>query len=605
LVKTISSILKIHKKLCLPLTVSLISLLITIQPAISQSNIGFNWRYTAFDETASGFNPQNALNKNNIGQLKQEWMVTLSQPSARFGNETERTTSSLIMMNGILYLIDRGQVAVAINAENNKIMWTTPLSPPDPTRYGLEEENVHMRQINFLDEKVWIIDLDCTIKGLNRITGEIKVEIPSQVLCGDIPPDAKPHDTVTRGVSAPILYKKEGILIAAPSGFETVGRSVSYVVGISLESGEVVWRTPLVSSEGGDVALGWGQWSIDEDEGVVYIGTGPPISEWNATYRPGPNLYSDSIIALDASTGKILWSYQATPHDINGYGCTYNVVLGEVEGRKVVYSACRNGYLYALDAKTGSLLWYFDPPSVKRLNNGNGDFVKTGSFDPDKPWANYPSRDPFVQCPGAMGAVSSSIALAYNTIYFTTFNSCSRVDVAPVEAAGGAGVSNITLLYEPVGPVNSTLYAVDASTGREKWSRFFDGYAFKGGITVSGGLVYVPSPESKLYAFDASTGDLVWERSFGALGLAIPPIIGATAKGNWTLIQVLAGTPLLERELESRSGFLFAFILPVEAVTTIAEKQAFSVNYYLIAAVVAVAIALLTALSYYRLKRRR
>jgi alcohol dehydrogenase (cytochrome c) len=349
-----------------------------------------------------------------------------------------------------------------------------------------------------------------------------------------------------------------------------------------------------------------GPWPIDQDKGVVYIGTASPIPEWNATTRPGANRFSDSIIAVDASTGQILWDYQTTPHDLNGYGCTNNPVLGEINGKQTIFAACRNGYLYALDATTGDLVWYYDPPAVRRVNSGNADYVKTGTYESDKPWLNYPSTDPALQCPGVFGAVSSNIALAYDTIYVSTFNRCSRIDVAPVLAIGDSGVPSVSDLETPVGPVNSTLYAIDASTGRVKWSHFFDGFALKGGLTVSGGVLYLPSPDGNLLALDASTGAEVWRRPFGALGLAIPPLVGATAHGNWTLIQVVAGTPLLDFDVEQYSGYLFMFTVPQSVITTTSEAPPpAAIPDFAIYIVIGAAIILLVAAMIFYLRRRR
>ncbi|OHE52267.1 MAG: hypothetical protein A3K61_02355 [Thaumarchaeota archaeon RBG_16_49_8] len=197
--------------------------------------------------------------------------------------------------------------------------------------------------------------------------------------------------------------------------------------------------------------------------------------------------------------------------------------------------------------------------------------------------------------------------MAYGNIYISTFNRCSKIDVAPVSNIGDTGVKNVTLLEDPVGPVNSTLYSVDAATGKAKWSiPFINGTALKGGLTVSGGVLYLPSPDGHLYAYDATSGSQLWSRSFGTLGLAIPPVIGATAYGNWTLIQVVAGTPSLDFQVEQHSGFLFMFILPQNLVTTTATStETNPISDMIIYAVVAVAILLLVTTIIFFLRRRR
>jgi len=600
--------MNLAKNILTSLIACLVLLSVLSVPAISQvADTGYNWRFSGFDDDSTYFNPQNVINGNNVDTLRQEWMTSLSKASFFIGNETALTTSNVLMVNGFIYLIDRSQTLLALNAEDNRLMWYSQLSVFDSNRYGLENQNVHSRSLNYFDKKVWLVDLDCSIKGFNSYNGAIEVDIAPQVLCGQIPQGTKVHETAFRAVSAPVFYEKDKILVVSPAGFETLDSSLSYVTGISLDSQNIIWKTSLTTNSGDNVKLGNGQWAVDQETGIIYIGTGSPIPEWNASNRLNNNRYSDSVIAIDASSGKILWSYQVSPNDINGYGCDGNIALDKTGGKTIVHTACRNGYLISIDAKTGNLLWYFDPPNVKRVNSENADFVKTGKTNTQKPWLNYPSTDPSMQCPGVFGAVSSNIAVAYGTIYLSTFNSCSILQVASVSNIGDTGNLNITTQIEPVGPINSTLYAIDSSTGKAKWTQFFDNVALKGGITVSGGLVYLPSPDGNLYAIDASTGSNIWNRSFGTLGLAIPTVIGATAHGNWVLAQVVAGTPLLGTAEDLRSGFVFLFSLPANNVTTtqsevINSDNSSTINYAIIGGTI---ILLIGVSSVYYIRSRK
>jgi outer membrane protein assembly factor BamB len=155
--------------------------------------------------------------------------------------------------------------------------------------------------------------------------------------------------------------------------------------------------------------------------------------------------------------------------------------------------------------------------------------------------------------------------------------------------------------------MNTTLYAIDASNGGIKWSKFFDEVAIMGGITVSGGLVYLPSPSGSVYAFDSETGSEIWKQNFGALGIFFPPIIGATANGTWTFIQMVAGTPQLH-SLGEYSGYLFSFSPSSDSIdNAIKEPTNTDIDYNLIITYssIAIAIILLTVstLFYYRRKK--
>ena len=587
------------------LVISLFSFIFLVNSAITQdANKNLSWTSPSFDDHSTSFNPQNAFNADIIEYLEQKWMTTLSQELVFYGNETIHGTSNPLLVNGLIYMVDRSQILVALKADDDSVVWTQQLSVSNPLKYSVIDAGTDVRYITYFDNTVWVLDLDCSITGFNAYNGNPIIEIPPQVLCGDVSPESKPRDIVIRVISAPIFYEEDRIIIASTSGLAPKDRSLSYVVGINLDTQDIVWKTSLVTSPGEILSPGWGQWSIDQEEGIIYIGTGSPSPEWNATYRNGENKYGNSIIALRASTGEIIWNYQTNPHDINNYGCTGNIILGNIEGKKTVYSACMNGYVYALDADTGNLVWYFNPPNIKRLNSENADFVKTNTYDPNKPWLNYPSTDPVVQCPGVFGAVSFNIAMGYDTIYVSTFNSCSEISVSPVTSMGETGITNKSLIYENVGPVNSTLYAIDAITGDVKWSHYFDDLAIRGGITVSGGLVYLPSPKGSVYAFDANSGLNVYTKSFGTLGVFYPPIIGADAYGNWSLIQLVAGTPILHG-LGELSGYLFSLAPPsglIDTATVVTETTDTGLSMIITYSAIAVAIVLLVAIMivYYR-----
>ena len=159
----------------------ILSLLITIlaQPALTQdSSAFFDWKTPGFDNHNTYYSPQTALNKTNIEQFEQIWMKGLTHDYVMFGNETTTSTSPLLLINGYLYYIDRSKSIIAMNADNGHQIWSEFLSISEPTKYGVEDEFVHVRFINSFDEKIWLIDLDCSIKGFNRISGTLDVEIP-------------------------------------------------------------------------------------------------------------------------------------------------------------------------------------------------------------------------------------------------------------------------------------------------------------------------------------------------------------------------------------------------------------------------------------------
>ena len=299
----------------------------------------------------------------------------------------------------------------------------------------------------------------------------------------------------------------------------------------------------------------WGQMSIDEETGYVYMSLSQPTIDWNGTYRPGPNLFSNSILAIDAKDGKLVWAHQSLTHDVWDWDCSWNTVLGRIGDRKVIFKNCKTGLLHAFDAATGELIWYFYPPNIKRnewtpmhenskLGGGNlGPKERSiiGGWDPRNPntltlpWMNYPSKDPIWQ-----GGTAGSTDIAYDgkTIYTRAIQSWSYLRVGPAEP-GVTGLGRISLPAPEPRPSNTTFYAVDAATGKVKWS-FFLANSHRTGPTVSGGVLYLSGNDGQVYALDADTGKLLWTKSFG-IGLSIPPTIGATAGGKMRMFQLIGG----------------------------------------------------------------
>jgi alcohol dehydrogenase (cytochrome c) len=336
--------------------------------------------------------------------------------------------------------------------------------------------------------------------------------------------------------------------------------------------------------------LGWGDFAVDTKEGLVFVGTTEPAPNENATYRPGPNLFSDSIIALNITSGKMLWYYQTTPHDLYNFDCGWNVVLGTVsingseEG--AVFKACKNGYLYALNEMTGKLIWYFDPSAVARINTGNANYVVTGKYNATQPWSTYPSNQTFVQCPGIDGGIEADIASAYGKIYIASYNFCVEGQITSVSqpAPGDWGITDVQYLSEQA---NTTIYAVDANTGRQVWSYTIPHVPFRGWLTVSNGMVFAGSVDGNIYVLGADSGNVITKIYLGT-SLYTTPTIGADSSGSMMLFELI-GSPSYGDFQEAVPGSLLAFGLPSTYST-----YSSSVYYYIASGALAISLAFLT-----------
>ena len=316
----------------------------------------------------------------------------------------------------------------------------------------------------------------------------------------------------------------------------------------------------------------WGQLAIDEETGIVYFGTAQPGPDWNATYRPGPNLFGSSIMALDGRTGDLVWAHQSTTHDLWDYDCSWNTILSEAQindqTEKVIIKGCKNGIVYVLDAATGEAYHTFESPDIMRCEWC--ELLNPLSVaDMTKPWSNYPSTDAFFMNCFAAGCLESDIAYdpERNMVYAGTYNNPSWSKVGNADARGvslagdfaGAG----TPPYTP--KLNSTISAWDLNTGQLRWSFFIEGIGFRGGVIVSGGVVWFSAVDGLSRGLDADTGVVLYEQNVGA-GATVQPSMGADSDGNMLLIRPL-GVGLIGafagwQGLASGSGAIMAWGLP-------------------------------------------
>jgi outer membrane protein assembly factor BamB len=325
---------------------------------------------------------------------------------------------------------------------------------------------------------------------------------------------------------------------------------------------------------------GWGgSDAYDPQTGIAYVSTAQPSPDWNATTRPGLDLWSSSVLAIDEQTGKLVWGFQTSPHDLSDFDCSWSVMLANAtingHNQKVIMKGCKNGYFYALDAATGRMLWDFDAPTIKRAA-ASGILDPTNRTDMVKPWGNYPSVEPFVQNPCHAGGIESDPAYdpVSNIAIVATYN-CPLWDsivptVGPGVAYGGFGMD---LGYVgPSLPWNTTLWAIDVGTGKPLWQFSIDKIGFRGGVDVSGGLVIVPAADGYLRALNEQTGELVMQRYIGG-PLCTEPAIGQDAGGQEEIVFPVCSSHETHSPLPTNNGVMMALApTSVMATTTVTSS---------------------------------
>ena len=549
----------------------LVLLLITFIPqSISQSPDGLNWTQPAFDLFNTSHNPQQIINRDNIANVELKWIYQSPErpapiPGARMAFGIQAPP---IAVYGLLYFVTESNKLTALNTLNGEEMWSFQY---DPVELALSE-NWSMLEaqhsISFFHDYLWMQTNDCNIFAFDPFTGEIKNEIRNT--CSDVPGNSGKYV----GHYSPTFF--ETIIISRVSAGGGGGRS--FVAGYDEFNGRLLWQWFSVPPSGGDPNWDFkdadkgninpypGDWgendligggsifsliAVDEETGIIYFPTGAPALSYDAALRPGPNLYANSIVALDASTGKMIWYYQTTPHDINGHEPARSIILANAtingEDRKVILSATKGDYAYVLDAKTGELL--HDPISfgAQKISAYNSNQGNNADFQ-----LSQDVLEGNEYCPGAFGGSATTPAFADNVFFVASQNYCTKFTAGQVIYKDQ--LINGYRIEPTLSEQSSSIHAIDVSTGQIKWTFPIES-RYQGGITVSAGIVYLVDISGNFYALDAETGEILKKIPMNAAGNTAVTI-ASDANGDMRLFVSTGG---------SKSGIITAFGLPEES----------------------------------------
>src|SRR5438445_5909039 len=331
-------------------------------------------------------------------------------------------------------------------------------------------------------------------------------------------------------------------------------------------------------------ATGWGgAWAIDPKTHIAYVATDQPSPDFNATGRTGPDLWSDSIIAVNDLTGAKVWAFQTTSHDMWDWDCSWGVILANAtiagQQKEVVIKGCKNGYLYELDAATGKMYWAFRAQTIKtqyfsdqRIWNDPTNQTSMRIHN----WGNYPSVQPFLYNPFGAGAIESNPAFdpTTNKAWVVTYNnpaSACATDVLPPQAKyplnGKCHVTNT--LKPPPNATNSTLWGLDAATGQAVCHYNVGDIGYRGGVSVTNGLVVVPRNDGNIDFVSEKDCSLVAQRFIDG-ALVTQMAIGADKNGKAMLVMpasgavgsLALGSPFGFLGFPSQPGYIFSLALP-------------------------------------------
>jgi alcohol dehydrogenase (cytochrome c) len=467
-----------------------------------------SWRYSALDQ----------INTANVKQLMAAWIF-------QTGEYTENLQSTPIVVDGVMYIITPRNHVFALDAAAGTLLWEykypTPIAGPAGSMQFISNRGVAVG-----GGKVFFGTNDDYLVALDQKTGrEVwKVNKDDVRQCGcDI-------------TAAPLLVKDK-VLIGGTGG-DAAHRG--YLTAYYAKTGRLAWRWYAIPGPGepghetwkGDSwktggGSPWMTGSFDPELNLVFWGTGNAAGDFNDRDRSsGPdkskytNLYTASVVALDADTGKLRWYRQEVPDDVWDFDATFESILidREVGGqmRKLLVHMNKSGLTFVLDRTNGDIVRIFSVPEVRNWITGVTDDGKLlGRKEPEE-------GKSVTICPsGGVGAKSwNSMAYSPRTgyIYAPMLELCNEVTSVPAEPVEGHfhANGNILLKLPPGRTTYSHLDAWDPVTGERAWSYPYKYVLLSSVLATAGDLVFAGTPEGEFFALDAHTGNKLWSYETGA-----------------------------------------------------------------------------------------
>jgi alcohol dehydrogenase (cytochrome c) len=529
------------------------STVVKVLPKSSTTTLGTepehknDWVTAEHDIFGTKNSNQTIIGKNNVNKLQAKWIIhsdfTIENPPLIIGDRG--------------YLQDNAMRVMAFDVNTGLNIWKY---DPGSSKQQLASRGVSFSHGVTYDNGVIFAGTggNATVVALNATDGKL---IWQSIPVGD--------PKIGYGtVAAPTVWKDiviEGQALGDNPPFPAV---LGKLTAFNRTNGEKLWNlTTAIGSwvEGKNATINgganpWSGGSLDPKTGVYYTSTGNPAPDFNDTSRPGPNLWSGSILAVDSKTGHMLWGTQISKPNTKDYDSGFGISLASIPSsssdktttaaERVIVHGTKRGDAYALDATSGHILWKL-PVGIQYNTDAKVTPNGTGPV-----W------------PGSQGGVEYATANDNKTAYFAVSNmgpiKFFPTHEEPIFSAKGNGLGN------------GTVTAVDIKTGKIKWiyptefppwtsPTVTNGLVFAGHMTATGkpyqfGEFGAPTvtplnPSGIIFALDKDTGKKLWEFNVGS-----PIGVGGPSIGHGMLL-VTTGAPA-SAGLANKGGDVIAFGLP-------------------------------------------
>ena len=310
------------------------------------------WLTFSGDYTGQRHSPLRQITPRNVAKLTPQWTFQSGTYARGRGFET-----TPLALDGVLYVTGANGYAWAIDARTGRPYWEYRRTLPENLTYGASAPV--NRGFAILGDRLFLVSQDAHLTALDRRSGVVlwDVELADYRIgyAATLAPLVV-EDKVIVGISGG-EYPTRGFVDAYdPATGKRVWRL--YTVPGPGEPGSETWPNDVTAGRGGGGT--WMTGSYDPSLGLLYWGTGNPNPTFHGADRGGDNLYTASLIAIEAATGKLRWHYQFTPHDTHDWDSNHVPMLATLpwqgRDRQVVMVANRNGFFYVLDRTTGEFL---------------------------------------------------------------------------------------------------------------------------------------------------------------------------------------------------------------------------------------------------------
>jgi alcohol dehydrogenase (cytochrome c) len=456
-----------------------------IPPEVSQ--YAKDWPLSNKDYSNTRATVDSAINSSNVNTLGVAWIFNVPSGQSTFGS----ISTSPIIMGDDVYIQDLGNNTMALDLITGQQKWQTV--------YNLSNTGPNGASVAY--GKVFVSAGPYDIVALDSVTGQELWKTTLVDIAKDPSQGVNGIDIQTTAYDG-LVYVST---VPGNTGVFYAGGGMGVLYALDQNTGEVVWSFNTIKDTNlwghPEINSGGGAWyspAIDVNSGMTYWGIanvapfpgqrqGPGIDKDypNGSSRPGANLYTQSLLALDHKSGDLKWYNQVWPHDISDYDLQIPPILASAnyaeKQQDIVLAAGKMGVVYAMNRDTGALIWETEVGE----HNGNDKL------------ASYPTDSTITILPGILGGVETPMAYADGVVYVQANN-------LAVDYTNG-----LDLRLHPFTENTSDLVAIDVNTGHVLWDIKLPGGGY-GGATVVNDLVFTGTFDGMLYAFNRTTGAQLW-----------------------------------------------------------------------------------------------